>query len=210
MNILIVGNNCWLADIIKKFILLQRKHTTHYSAEPPKEIINYTHIIYTGNHDIYNILKLSNLCIKHNIHFTYFGYVKEEAGKIMDLYDKNVLNLCIHMPLDSVEHEENYITKITSHPFTCSRLNSMTVLPTLLPYLVQLLETKYTGPLNFTNPGMISHNEIIAQYKKIVKTDFTLDKQIIDSSNSILETTKLETLFPDIMHVRDAVNYVLS
>jgi hypothetical protein len=38
----------------------------------------------------------------------------------------------------------------------------MTVLPELLPLSVEMAKRKLTGIMNFTNPGAISHNEILA------------------------------------------------
>ena len=39
--------------------------------------------------------------------------------------------------------------------------NSMTVLPELLVYSLEMAKRKLTGIMNFTNPGAISHNEIL-------------------------------------------------
>lgn len=39
--------------------------------------------------------------------------------------------------------------------------NSMTVLPELLPMSVEMSRRKLTGIMNFTNPGVVSHNEIL-------------------------------------------------
>ena len=38
----------------------------------------------------------------------------------------------------------------------------MTVLPELLPLSIEMARRKLTGIMNFTNPGAISHNEILA------------------------------------------------
>lgn len=39
--------------------------------------------------------------------------------------------------------------------------NSMTVLPELLPLSIEMARRKLTGIMNFTNPGAVSHNEIL-------------------------------------------------
>lgn len=49
----------------------------------------------------------------------------------------------------------------------------MTVLPELLPLSVEMARRKLTGIMNFTNPGAISHNEILQLYKDYVDSDFT-------------------------------------
>ena len=51
--------------------------------------------------------------------------------------------------------------------------NSMTVLPELLPMSVEMARRKLTGIMNFTNPGAISHNEILQLYKDYVDSEFT-------------------------------------
>ena len=51
--------------------------------------------------------------------------------------------------------------------------NSMTVLEDMLPILIDLSKNKYTGTLNLTNPGTISHNEILSMYKDYVDNSFT-------------------------------------
>ena len=39
--------------------------------------------------------------------------------------------------------------------------NSMTVLPELLPLAIKMAKRNLTGVMNYTNPGAISHNEIL-------------------------------------------------
>ena len=63
-----------------------------------------------------------------------------------------------------------------------------------------------TGTINLTNPGAITHNEILAMYKEIVDPTFTWENftveeknQILASerSNNLLDTTKLQSLYPN-------------
>jgi 3,5-epimerase/4-reductase len=79
--------------------------------------------------------------------------------------------------------------------------NSNTLLYDLLPASIAMAEAQLTGIFNFTNPGAISHNEVLELYKKFVKPDFTwknfsLEEQakVIKAgrSNCELDTTKLE------------------
>lgn len=49
----------------------------------------------------------------------------------------------------------------------------MTVLPDMIPIIVDLAEKKITGTVNLTNPGLISHNEILQMYKELVDPNFT-------------------------------------
>jgi 3,5-epimerase/4-reductase len=90
----------------------------------------------------------------------------------------------------------------------------MTVLPELLPYVLEMMQNNTTGTINLTNPGLISHNEILRMYTEIVDPEFTwknftMEEQrsilAADRSNNFLNTTKLEDLFPQIDTIKDAV-----
>ena len=135
----------------------------------------------------------------------------------MHLFDDTVLNLRIRMPITSKHEPRNFITKITTYEYICSVPNSMTVLEELLPYVFDMAQKNTTGTINLTNPGLISHNEILEMYKQYIDKDFTWknfsqEEQLkildADRSNNYLDTTKLETLYPDIKNIKDSVKDV--
>jgi dTDP-glucose 4,6-dehydratase len=143
-----------------------------------------------------------------------YSIVKGFTDKMMKLYEKNVLNLRIRMPITGEENPRNFITKIVNYEKVCSVPNSMTVLPELLPYVVDMMEKGLTGTMNLTNPGLISHNEILEMYKEIVNPFFTWknfsqeeQRKILaaDRSNNFMDTTRLETLYPSIKNIKDSV-----
>ena len=77
----------------------------------------------------------------------------------------------------------------------------MTVLPELIPISIKMMQDSKTGTYNFTNPGTISHNEILEMYRDIVEPtfkwkNFTVeekDKILLGKrSNNLLDTKKLE------------------
>jgi 3,5-epimerase/4-reductase len=95
----------------------------------------------------------------------------------------------------------------------------MTVLPILLPYILKLMETKYSGTVNMVNPGVISHNQVLEMYKEYVNPsfqwkNFTIEEQaeILSSkrSNNYLDTTLLESLFPEIKNIKEAVREIMQ
>ena len=43
----------------------------------------------------------------------------------------------------------------------------MTVLPELLPLVLDMMINKTVGTINLTNPGVISHNEILELFKNL-------------------------------------------
>ena len=153
----------------------------------------------------------------------YFGSsystVKGFTDRLMPLLGNHVLNLRIRMPITGKRHPRNFITKITTYERICSMPNSMSVLPELLPAALDLMRRSYVGTLNFTNPGTISHNEILALYRDIVDPMFTWSNfsledqdQLLASgrSNNKLDTEKLSQACPGIRPIHDAVKACLE
>ena len=90
----------------------------------------------------------------------------------------------------------------------------MTVLPELLPYVFEMMKSGVTGTMNLTNPGLISHNEILQMYKEIVDpsfiwVNFTQEEQrkilASDRSNNYLNTDRLTTLYPQIKNIKVSI-----
>ena len=155
---------------------------------------------------------------KPNFFGSGYSIVKGFTDQLMKLFNKNVLNLRIRMPITDIPNSRNFITKITNYEKICSVPNSMSVLPELLPFVLQLAEQNYTGTLNLTNPGLISHNEILEMYKEIVDNsfewkNFSEDEQskilAAGRSNNYLETVKLKELFPHVKNIKESVRNIL-
>jgi dTDP-glucose 4,6-dehydratase len=143
-----------------------------------------------------------------------YSVVKGFTDNMMKLYENNVLNLRIRMPITGEENPRNFIAKIVNYEKVCSVPNSMTVLPELLPFVVDMMKKGVTGTMNLTNPGLISHNEILEMYKEIVNpfftwTNFTQEEQRVvlaaDRSNNFLDTSRLTTLYPEIKNIKNSV-----
>lgn len=151
---------------------------------------------------------------KPNFFGSSYSVVKGYTDLLMNLYKDSVLNLRIRMPITGEKNGRNFITKIVTYEKVCSVPNSMTVLPELLPYVLEMMKNGVTGTMNLTNPGLISHNEILTMYKEIVDPSFiwknfnqSEQRAILsaDRSNNFLDTTKLENLFPQIDNIKEAV-----
>ena len=156
---------------------------------------------------------------KPNFFGSSYSVVKGFTDQLMKLLELNTLNLRIRMPIVGETNPRNFITKITKYKKICSIPNSMTVLPELLPVLVDMAEKKITGTFNFTNPGLISHNEILEMYKEYVDRDFNWDNFTIEEqsqilsaarSNNFLDTKKLENLYPTIKNIKESVREILK
>ena len=148
-----------------------------------------------------------------------YSVVKGYTDELMHFFDDSVLNLRIRMPITDKLEPRNFITKITTYEYICSIPNAMTVLDELLPYALDMAKKGITGTVNLTNPGLISHNEILEMYKDIVDPSFTwknfsVEEQAkilaADRSNNSLDSKKLQTLYPEVKHIKDSVRDVLE
>ena len=149
-----------------------------------------------------------------------YSIVKGYTDRLMhELYNDSALNARIRMPItDESDSLRNFITKITSYKKVCSIPNSMTVLDELLPVLIEMALSRKVGTLNLTNPGIISHNEMLTMYRDIVDPDFTWDNFSVEEqnlilaskrSNNCLDTTKLVSLCPNVLPIKESVRNTL-
>jgi 3,5-epimerase/4-reductase len=155
---------------------------------------------------------------KPNFFGSSYSVVKGFTDQLMHLFNSTTLNVRIRMPITDEFNERNFITKITNYNKICSIPNSMSVLNDLIPVLIDLAKNKQTGTLNLTNPGLISHNEILQMYKEIVDPTFTWNNFNIEEqnetllskrSNNFLDTTQLELLHPEIKNIKESVKDIL-
>ena len=147
-----------------------------------------------------------------------YSVVKGFTDQLMHMFEDSVLNVRIRMPITSDNSKRNFITKITTYEKICSVPNSMTVLPELLPIMIDMAEHKRCGTINLTNPGLITHNEILEMYREIVDPEFTWKNFTIEEqaqilaagrSNNFLVTDKLESMYPDVKNIKESVRDVL-
>lgn len=101
-----------------------------------------------------------------NFSGSFYSYTKGMVEALLKPFP-NVLTLRVRMPISDDLSPRNFITKITKYERVVNIPNSMTVLTELLPVSVTMTERKLKGVHNFTNPGAISHNQILDLYKKV-------------------------------------------
>ena len=149
-----------------------------------------------------------------NFYGSSYSIVKGFTDRMLHMYDDCVLNLRIRMPITGSKNTRNFITKITNYAQVCSVPNSMTVLPELLPKVLDMMKNKVIGTMNLTNPGLVSHNEILEMYRELVDPTFTWNnftqeeqRKILaaDRSNNFLDTTRLEQMYPDIKNIKQSI-----
>jgi dTDP-4-dehydrorhamnose reductase len=142
------------------------------------------------------------------------GFTDELMHMLDEVMDVPVLNLRIRMPIVGFHNGRNFVTKICHYENICSMPNSMTVLEECLPAALKMARLGTRGTVNLTNPGLVSHNEILEMYKEIVDPDFTWknfspEEQLkilaADRSNNCLDTTRLSELCPEVTPIKEAV-----
>tara|TARA_B100000123_G_C25689212_1_gene409984 strand:- start:6 stop:875 length:870 start_codon:yes stop_codon:yes gene_type:complete len=117
-----------------------------------------------------------------------YSIVKGFTNELMKY--TNALVLRIRMPITSKNDPRNFITKITKYEKICSIPNSMSVLDELLPVSIRMMNQNKTGLYNFTNPGSISHNEILTYYKKYVDSEFTWQNFTLEDQDMVLKSKR--------------------
>jgi len=196
--------------------------------------------------NLYGPLNLASICEKNNIHYTYIGTgcifnsqnIKEQQFTEEDLPNYfgsgysvvkgftdrlmkkfKVLNLRIRMPISSKPNSRNFINKITKYQFICSIPNSMTVLDDFFPIFTDLMLKKKTGTYNCTNPGIISHDQILGLYRDTIDSTFTWKNMTLeeqskilksDRSNNYLCTDKISKKYPKLRNIHDSIIIVLN
>ncbi len=181
------------------------------------------HFTYLGTGCIFNYDKdhdtKSGFTEDSNPNFTGSSYstVKGYTDRLMHLFRDTALNLRIRMPISNEDHPRNFISKIIKYKKICSIPNSMTVLQDFFPVFVDLMIKNATGTYNCTNPGVISHNEILGLYRNLVDSNFTwqnftIEEQdlVLDAkrSNNYLDATKIEEY--NVPTIKDDVKQVLT
>lgn len=145
------------------------------------------------------------------------GYVENMLREF-----EHVLTLRVRMPIDGdvLCNKRNFIYKISHYNKVVNIPNSMTVLPELLPYAVEMALRRLTGIYNFCNPGAISHNQVLELYRDYIDPDFkwanfTIEEQakVITAarSNNELSPHKMWKEFPGMLPIRESlIEYVFK
>lgn len=157
---------------------------------------------------------------KPNFFASSYSTVKGFTDRLMQLqFSQSALNVRIRMPITSDSSMRNFITKITRYERICSISNSMTVLPELLPIMLDMAAAKEVGTVNLTNPGYISHNQILAMYRDIVDPSFTWknftqeqQNQILAAgrSNNALATQRLQSFAPQVLDIHASCRQIMQ
>ncbi|CAO2047987.1 unnamed protein product [Urochloa humidicola] len=151
---------------------------------------------------------------------SFYSKTKAMVEELLKNYE-NVCTLRVRMPISSdLSNPRNFITKITRYEKVVNIPNSMTILDELLPISIEMAKRNLTGIWNFTNPGVVSHNEILEMYREYIDPSFTwknfnLEEQakviVAPRSNNELDQTKLKKEFPELLSIKESlIKYVFE
>ncbi|CAN6540131.1 unnamed protein product [Malus baccata var. baccata] len=77
------------------------------------------------------------------------------------------------MPISSdLSNPRNSVTKTARYDKVVNIPNSMTVLDELVPISIEMARRNCGGIWNFTNPGVISHNETLEMFRDYIDPKF--------------------------------------
>jgi len=126
----------------------------------------------------------------------------------------NCLILRVRMPISDDLIHRSFVTKIVKYERVVNIPNSMTILTEMLPASFAMAKKGLTGVYNFTNPGVISHNQVLDLYTKYIDPTYTYKNFTIEEqskviaaprSNNELDTTKLLKDMPEGIVINDIV-----
>ncbi|KAF5185733.1 Trifunctional UDP-glucose 4,6-dehydratase/UDP-4-keto-6-deoxy-D-glucose 3,5-epimerase/UDP-4-keto-L-rhamnose-reductase RHM1 [Thalictrum thalictroides] len=151
---------------------------------------------------------------------SFYSKTKAMVEDLLKNYE-NVCTLRVRMPISSdLTNPRNFITKIAKYDKVVDIPNSMTILDELLPISLEMAKRNLTGIWNFTNPGVVSHNEILEMYKEYINPNFTwknftLEEQakviVAARSNNEMDGAKLKKEFPELLSIKESlIRYVFK
>jgi len=151
---------------------------------------------------------------------SFYSHTKGMVEDLLKNYD-NLLQLRLRMPIDHrLDNPRNFIFKIANYDCVVDVPNSMTVLDELVPYAIDGALRKLTGIYNFTNPGAISHNEVLQLYKDYCSPNYTWKNFSLEEQDKILAAPrsnnelcdkKIKSAWPQILNIKDSlIKYVFE
>jgi len=155
---------------------------------------------------------------KPNFDGSFYSKTKGMLDELLKTYP-NVLNLRVRMPISTDLHPRSVLSKLIRYEKVINVPNSMSVLDDLLPVAIEMALRHLTGNYNFTNPGAVSHNELLALYKEYIDPTFTWKNFTIEEqdrvlkakrSNTELDVSKLLKEFPNIPSIHDSLRNVFK
>lgn len=155
----------------------------------------------------------------HECNYYYQMRVLEEKLLKDTGLDKHCLNLRALFPFDHKLTTSSLVGKLLRFKVINSIKTSVTVLPSLVPLALEMMEKKITGPVNWNCRGTLSNGDILRAYAEVVDPAFTFNEQVLSyeqskangNSAANVEPKRLIEIFGDrVPEVHDAVKHVME
>ncbi|KAM7277758.1 hypothetical protein ACFE04_004892 [Oxalis oulophora] len=157
---------------------------------------------------------------KPNFAGSFYVKTKGMVEELLKEFD-NVCTLRVRMPISSdLNHPRNFVTKIARYDKVVNIPNSMSILDELLPISIEMAKRNLTGIWNLTNPGVVSHNEVLEMYKQYIDPEFTWENFTLEDqakvlvsgrSNNEMDASKLKNEFPELLPIKESlIKYVFK
>lgn len=170
--------------------------------------------------NLYIHLLISDVCIKNNIHFTYFStgcifhstnpehifneddapnffknkysLIKSYTDKILSLQKDKILIIRIRQCINNDSNPRNFLNKFMKFKKVSNIQNSFTVIPSIFPLIINLIIKSEIGIINAVNKNPITVKEIVEIFEK--KNIKLLNKKFIleNYANNVLSIKELE------------------
>ncbi|KAI9833946.1 MAG: hypothetical protein M1819_003455 [Sarea resinae] len=121
-----------------------------------------------------------------NFDGSFYSKTKALTEKILVNYPNSII-FRVRMPVSDDLHARSFVTKIAKYERVVDVPNSQTIFYDLLPASIILAEHNEVGVYNFTNPGAISHNEVLSMYKQYLFPDYTWKNFSLEEQGKILK-----------------------
>ncbi|KAH6789109.1 rhamnose biosynthesis 1 [Perilla frutescens var. frutescens] len=154
-----------------------------------------------------------------NYSASFYSKTKAVAEEFLKEYE-NVCILRVRMPMSSdLKNPRNFATKLARFEKVVNIPNSMTVLDELLPISIEMAKRNLRGVWNFTNPGALSHNEILELYKEYIDPDFEWINFSVEEQAKVIgprchnemDASKLKKEFPHLLSAKESlINFVFQ
>ena len=150
----------------------------------------------------------------------YFGsfYSQTKAISEAALREFSVLQLRARIPIDDLPSPRNFITKLASYTRVINTANSASIMSDFIKTAAELIARRRTGVYNCTNPGSITHKELLDMYVEIVDPKHTYEVISLEElgkitkagrSSCVLNTDKLAAEGIHLLPIKQAVREAL-
>ena len=162
-------------------------------------------------HYDYTLNRFINEEVPPDFYDLYYSRTKiyTEAA-LMSLKDSlDLLILRIRMPLDTIPHKRNLLSKLLSFKSVIDLPNSVTYVPDFMEMTKHLMREGYTGIYNCVNYGGLRFRELLEEYRKYnpnhsyAIADMAELKMV--RTNLILSTDKLEETGIQVRDIHDVL-----